>query len=61
VANRFWLTVAAFTAVARLAVIHGTIFARLFASGLIGRERAGANDCSQNRKDNFTVLLHTKI
>jgi hypothetical protein len=61
VANRLWLTVAAFTAVARLAVIHGAIFARLFASRLIGRERAGANDCSQNRKDNFTVLFHTKI
>jgi hypothetical protein len=61
VANRLWLTVAAFTAVARLAIIHGAIFARLFTSRLIGRERAGANDCSQNRKDNFTVLFHTRI
>ena len=60
-ADRVWLTIAAFTAVARLATIHRAIFAGLFASGLIGRERAGANDCGNNRKDNFSVVFHTDI
>jgi hypothetical protein len=61
VADRRWLTVAAFTAVARLAVIHRAIFAGRFARGLIGRERACANDCSQDREHNFSVLFHIEV
>jgi hypothetical protein len=61
VVDRLWLTIAAFTAVARLATIHRAIFAGLFASGLIGRERTGTNDCGKNRKDNFSVVFHTDL
>jgi hypothetical protein len=61
VADGLWLTIAAFTAVARLAAIHRTIFAGFFASGLIGRERTGTNDCGNNRKDNFSVVFHTAL
>ena len=60
-ADRLWLTIAGFTAVARLAAIHRAIFAGLFASGLIGRERAGTNDCGNNRKDNSSVVFHTDL
>ena len=59
--DRLWLTIAAFTAVARLATIHRAIFAGLLASGLIGCKRTGANDCSNNRKDNLGVVFHTDI
>lgn len=59
--ERLWLTITVFTAVACLAAIHRAIFAGLFASGLIGRERTGANDCGNNRKDNFSVVFHTDI
>jgi hypothetical protein len=59
--DRLRLTIAAFTAVAGLAAVHRTVFAGLFASRLIGRERAGADDCSNNRKDNFSVVFHTDL
>jgi hypothetical protein len=61
VANCLRLTIAAFTAVARLAAIHRAIFTGVFATGLIGCERAGANDCGNNRKDNLRVVFHTDI
>jgi hypothetical protein len=57
--DRLRLTIAAFTAVACLAAVHRAIFAGLFARRLIGRERAGANDCGNNGKDNFSVIFHT--
>jgi hypothetical protein len=60
-ADRLWLTITVFTAVACLAAIHRAIFAGLFASGLVGRERTGANDCGDNRKDNFSVVFHTDL
>jgi hypothetical protein len=40
------LAIAALAAIACLATIHRAILARLFASRLVGCERAGANDCS---------------
>jgi hypothetical protein len=44
-ANGIRLAIAVLAAIARPAIIHRAIFAGLLANRLIGRERAGANDC----------------
>jgi len=49
------------SAVAGLVVVHRAVLAALLAAlrrGL-GRKRACANRCRQNRKQNFRVRLHT--
>jgi len=52
------LTVATFSAVALLVVVHRTVLAGLFASRLVCRKSCCANHCRQNRKQNFSVILH---
>jgi len=58
-ANRVRLAIAALAAIACLAIIHRTIFAGLFARGLVRRQRGRANHRRDNGTHNFGVSLHT--
>jgi hypothetical protein len=55
------LATAVLPAVTGFVVVHGAVLAALLAAlrrGL-GRKRASANRCRQNREENFHVRLHT--
>jgi hypothetical protein len=52
------LTVATLPAIALLVVVHRTVLAGLFASRLVCGKSCRANHCRQNRKQNFSVILH---
>jgi hypothetical protein len=55
------LAIAALAAIARPTVIHRAILAALPARRLICRQRSRANQCRENRKQNFGVVLHTRF
>ena len=57
--KRVGLAIAAFAAIACLAIIHRAVFAGLLARGLIRRQRSRANHGRHNGTDNFGVPLHT--
>ena len=42
------LTFATLSAIAFIVVVHGTVLAALFATGLVRRKRDRANRCDQN-------------
>jgi hypothetical protein len=52
------LTVATLPAIARHVVVHRAVLAGLFASRLVCGKSCRANHCRQNRKQNFSVILH---
>ena len=59
--NPLRLAIAAFAAIACLAIIHRAIFAGFLARGLVGRQRGRANYGRDDGTHNFGEPLHTNL